>query len=170
MLGKIITCSRLTVVSAFAISAVLVSPMTANAATPYEYELEAGVGCPFPLRVQSDGSGKDTRVWEDSEGDVVRTITAGKGSRLTFTNLDTEEMLSLKPNGAAQVEEEFHPDGSYTVRLMGHTVVSLFPSDVPAGPSTTLHIGRVVIEIDADGVWRRTSVSGRQIDICEALS
>jgi len=30
---------------------------------------------------------------------------------------------------------------------IGHNVLILFPSDVPAGPSTTLYVGRVVFTV-----------------------
>ena len=45
----------------------------------------------------------------------------------------------------------------------------LFPTDVPAGPSTTLHVGRVVYTIDTNGVFTVQRVSGTSTDICAAL-
>ena len=52
----------------------------------------------------------------------------------------------------------------------GHNVLILFPSDVPAGPSTTLYVGRVVYTIGTDGVFTLVSTRGTATDICAALS
>jgi hypothetical protein len=41
---------------------------------------------------------------------------------------------------------------------------------VPAGPTTTLVVGRVVFTIGADGVFTLVSTSGTTTDICAALS
>jgi len=41
--------------------------------------------------------------------------------------------------------------------------------DVPAGPSTTLYVGRVVFTVDTSGVFTLQSVSGKSTDICAAL-
>ena len=60
--------------------------------------------------------------------------------------------------------------GSQTVTLTGNNVLIMFPSDVPAGPSTTLYVGRVVYTVDAGGVFTLVSTSGRATDLCAALS
>ena len=52
----------------------------------------------------------------------------------------------------------------------GHNVLILFPTDVPAGPSTTLYVGRVVFTVDSDGVFAVTDTNGTSTDICVALS
>jgi hypothetical protein len=41
---------------------------------------------------------------------------------------------------------------------------------VPAGPSTTLYVGRVVYTVDADAVFTLQSTSGRETDICATLT
>jgi hypothetical protein len=48
-------------------------------------------------------------------------------------------------------------------------VLILFPTDVPAGPSTTLYVGRVVFTVVGD-VFTLRSTSGTATDICAALS
>ncbi len=45
----------------------------------------------------------------------------------------------------------------------------MFPTDIPAGPSTKLYIGRLDFSIDAGGTWTMLSRSGTQFDICAAL-
>jgi hypothetical protein len=64
----------------------------------------------------------------------------------------------------------FNADGSQTVTVTGHNVLILFPTDVPAGPSTTLYVGRVVCTIGVDQVFTLKSTSGKATDICAALS
>jgi hypothetical protein len=134
-------------------------------------DFEPGMACPgFGVRVViQDIPPTVMREFRDKNGNVVRILTAGKGNELTFINLLTNEELFLKANGAVS-HVVLHADGTRTETLTGHTVTILFPTDVPAGPSTTLHVGRVVTTIDANGVFTVQSVSGRSIDICAELS
>lgn len=46
----------------------------------------------------------------------------------------------------------------------------LFPTDVPAGPSTTLFTGQVAYTIAPTGIWTLTKVAGTTVDICAELS
>ena len=57
-----------------------------------------------------------------------------------------------------------------TVTDTGHTVLIFLPSDVPAGPSTTLYLGRVVYTVDKDDKATLQEVHGKTTDICAALS
>jgi hypothetical protein len=140
----------------------------------YSYDAPAGLFCEFPLRYEgwctrSDcSSSQVSKEFFDRNGVRVRALAAGKGDALRFTNLDTGESLWLKPNGAVN-HTTFNADGTSTVTLTGHFVVILFSTDVPAGPSTTLYVGQVVISIHQDGVWELLSTSGRSTDICAAL-
>ncbi|PYO54079.1 MAG: hypothetical protein DMD83_23040 [Candidatus Rokuibacteriota bacterium] len=109
------------------------------------------------------------REFLDENGNVVRTLTTGTGSALTFTNLDTNATLSLRSNGAV-TNVTNNPDGSQTVVTMGHNILILFPTDVPAGPTTTLYVGRLVFTIDSSGTFTLQQHSGKAIDICAALS
>jgi hypothetical protein len=138
---------------------------------PQVIDLPAGVACAgFDLRVViQDIPPTVIREFRDKNGNVVRILTAGKGGELTFINLLTNEELSPRANGGVS-HLVLHPDGTRTETLTGHTVTILFPADVPAGPSTTLHVGRVVINIDENGVFTVQTVSGRSIDICAELS
>jgi hypothetical protein len=64
----------------------------------------------------------------------------------------------------------FDPDGSSTWRTTGHNVLILFPSDIPAGPSTTLTVGQVVFTVGVDQIFTVLKVGGASTDICAALS
>jgi hypothetical protein len=62
-------------------------------------------------------------------------------------------------------------DGIATVTATGQTGVIMFPTDVPAGPSTTVYRGRVVFTIDlSTGVFTIISSTGTRTDVCAALS
>ena len=84
-------------------------------------------------------------------------------------NVDTGASLSLRPNGSV-AHVTLHADGSSTWVITGHNVLILFPTDSPPGPSTTLHVGRVVFTSDANANFTVVSVSGRSTDLCAALS
>lgn len=98
-----------------------------------------------------------------------RTVAAGTGSTLVFTNLSTGKSLTLKSNGAPQ-QTTINGDGTQTVTAEGHNVVILFPTDSPAGPSTTLIVGRLVYDVDSAGNSTVESVSGTTTDVCARLA
>lgn len=134
-------------------------------------DLPAGLACAgFDLRVEIwNNPNRVFKEFRDKDGNVVRILTAGKGNTLSFTNRSTNKKLSLKPNGSVE-HVAFGLDGSQTWSVTGHNVLILFPTDVPAGPSTTLYVGRVVFTVDTNAVFTLQSVSGRSTDICAALT
>jgi hypothetical protein len=133
-------------------------------------DFDAGVACEFALSVEiAENQNRVSRKFTDKNGNVVRILSAGKGNALTFINTGTTEELSLKPNGSVE-HIVINADGTETHTLTGHNVLILFPTDVPAGPSTTLYVGRVVFTVDiATGVFTLQSVSGISTDICAEL-
>ncbi|MDQ1631417.1 MAG: hypothetical protein QOC80_1389 [Frankiaceae bacterium] len=98
-----------------------------------------------------------------------RTISAGTGRSLTFTNLLTNKSLTLPSNGSVE-QVTTNPDGTTTHSIEGHTILILFPTDTPAGPSTTLIVGRAVFTADKFSTFTVKSISGRTVDICAALA
>ena len=61
--------------------------------------------------------------------------------------------------------------GSARLTLTVHNVLIYVPTDIPAGPSTTLVVGREDIAVDlATFQFRRLSRTGHTTDICAALS
>lgn len=139
-------------------------------AQTHDIELPAGLACPdFGVGIDISGAAPVVREFRDRDGDLVKTIAAGRGQTLTFTNLESGRTVSLKSNGAVNITRP-GPAGSRTVSSMGHNVLILFPSDVPAGPSTTLYVGRVVYTVDATETFTLRSTSGRSVDICAALA
>jgi hypothetical protein len=159
--------TRLACATGIAITAVTAG-VTSSAAAQ-SIVLPAGVACTFELGIDIVGGNQVFREFRDENGNVVRTLSAGKGSALTFTNLDTGATLSLQPNGSVS-QVRINPDGSQIWTTTGHNVLILFPSDVPAGPSTTLTVGLTVFTVDSSGVFTVQQISGVSTDICAALS
>jgi hypothetical protein len=154
------------------IAGTLVAPLVlANAALAADFAVDfpAGVACVFEMRVDGTGGNQVYREFHDRDGNLVRLLFAGTGSALNFTNLSTGAALSLKGNGAVS-HIALNPDGSATQVTTGHNVIILFPTDDPAGPSTTLYVGRVVTSIDSAGNYTLLKASGNSVDICAALS
>jgi hypothetical protein len=166
------TTRRLGVAAA---AAALVGAAAATAAqaepTPGPMVFPAGQACAgFDLQIEGTGGNSRTREFTDESGNLVRTLTTGTGPALTFTNLASGATYSTPSNGSV-TKVQYNSDFSTTLTLTGHNILILFPSDDPAGPSTTLQVGRVVVQVSADtGAFTVTSVGGRSVDICAALS
>lgn len=133
--------------------------------------LPAGLAClNFDLTINIDVNDKRVyREFTDKDGLTVRIIDAGKGNDLEFVNDATGATFALQGNGSVS-HTTVNPDGTSTVSAEGHNVIILFPTDVPPGPTTTQYVGRVVYEVDTDGVFTLQEVRGRTVDICAALS
>jgi len=156
------------------VAAVLGSGSPATAADPPDQiiDLPAGIACDdFDLRVEIRGGTQVFKAFTDKNGNVVRMLSAGKGSALLFINLSTDATFAVQPNGSV-THTTVNPDGSTTVADTGHNVVILFPTDVPPGPSTTQYVGRLVYTVSPppDAVFTVQSFSGQTTDICAALS
>src|SRR5215510_10744361 len=152
------------------IAVALVSGSPATAADPdFTLVFPAGTACNFDLQIDGSGGNSHVKEFTDKNGNVVRSIQAGTGFALRFTNLATGNAASTKSNGAVS-HTTFNSDGSSTQTLTGHNLLILFPTDNPPGPSTTLIVGRVVFTVDVNGVFNVQEVSGNTTDICGALS
>jgi hypothetical protein len=154
----------------FVLAGVLGSGSPATADADVTFVLPDGTACAgFDLQVEIWGGNQVFKQFEDKNGNIVRYLSAGKGSRLLFTNLDTDATFLVKPNGSV-THITVNIDESQTWSTTGHNVLILYPTDVPAGPSTTAYVGRVVYTVGTDGVFTLQEVSGRATDICAALS
>ena len=159
--------------AALAVAAVLAvgTSVPVSAAAPdFSIVLPAGVACAaFDLGVEGTGDKRIMREFTDRNGNLVRLLAAGKGFTLTFTNLSTGTSLTLPSSGSVQ-RTTINSDGTSTVVSTGHNVLILFETDIPAGPSTTLYVGRLVYTVDASGVFTLQSTSGRTTDLCALLA
>lgn len=160
----------------------LLAALTLTAAQPASADapliLPLGQGCPgFNLGLEATGGNLHTKDFTDKNGNVVRSITAGKGVVLTFTNYGTNpdnpvagKSVAIKTGGSV-MHTTTNPDGTLTVTGTGHNGLILFPTDVPAGPTTTVYVGRIVYTVDpATGVFTLLSTSGNARDICAELA
>ena len=140
--------------------------------------LPTGLGCPdFNLGIEATGGKLHTKDFFDKNGVPVRRLTAGKGVLLTYTNFGPNpgdpiagQSIKIKTGGSVS-STRINPDGSWTVTATGHNGLVLFPSDVPAGPSTTHYIGRIVYHVvPMSGVFTLLQESNNQRDVCAELS
>jgi hypothetical protein len=156
---------------AFCASAVLVGALgLPSVAAAQDSVFPMGVACKdFDLGLSIRGGNQVYREFLDRNGNVVRKLSAGRGNVQTFTNMATGEELTLKTSGSVE-HTTYNPDGTRTVTATGHNLVIFFPTDVPAGPATTLYIGKLVYLADAQETFVKLSTSGQQVDICAALS
>jgi hypothetical protein len=146
------------------------SSSVAIAETPPDrvMDFDAGMVCEFPLRVEIWNE-KDFKEFKDKNG-FVRSLSAGSGTTLRLTNIEFGRTLTLKPKGYAQHITTNKLDGSFVQTNTGHTVLFLFPTDIPAGPSTTLYVGKVTFTSDAAYNFTVTETSGTKTDLCAALN
>lgn len=135
----------------------------------WEFTFDPEYVCDFALLVEGwDGKHRTTKEFTDKNG-IVRSISAGVGSALRFTNVGTGQTFSTKSNGAVS-KITYNLDGSTTYNSFGHNVWFFFPADNPPGPSTTLYIGKVVVVNDAYGISTLLEENGKKIDICAEVS
>jgi hypothetical protein len=139
------------------------------AAAPPPLIFDPGIACDFGLEVDFSGGHRVERVFTDKNGNPIRFLSAGAGFLETFTNLDTGAAVTF-PTGGSVSQLKVNPDGTQIFVGTGFNVIVLFPTDVPAGPSTILYQGRFVATIDSTGVATVQQVTGTQTDICAALS
>ena len=142
----------------------------ADAAPDRTETYAAGQACSFALQIDITGTPQvDKKTFEGHDGSV-RILSAGTGSDLVFTNLATGKTFALSGNGAV-TWTRIDASGSARLTLMGHNILIYFPTDTPAGPSTTLVVGREDVAVDlATFEFTRLSRTGATTDICAALS
>ena len=140
--------------------------------------LPVGLGCPdFNLGIDTTGGKLVERKFYDADGNEVRILTVYKGVNVTWTNYGTDpdnpvagESVTVKTAGSV-TKQVNNPDGTQTWTQTGHNGLVLFPTDVPAGPTTTQYIGRIVFNIDpATGIFTLVSTTGQERDICAELA
>ena len=161
-------CAVLAAVAMLAANPGISSAQPPTSPVPTSYELPAGLGCSFALKIEQTGGNLIYKEFLDRNGEKRRIFQAGRGYDLVFTNLETGKTLTLPTPGSVS-STRINADGTQTVSATGHNVIVLFPTDVPAGPSTVLYIGRLVYTVDGAGTFVIQSFSGRTRDICAEL-
>jgi hypothetical protein len=161
---------RVAAVTALAAAALVGGSLSAYAVDDFDLFFEAGNACSFDVGVNLAGGNQHTKTFVDDKGNPVRTITAGTGTAVTLTNAETGETLQFRSNGAV-TKTVLNTDGTQTVTSTGHLILILFPTDVPAGPTTTLIAGRIVYNVEpSTGVFTVAGTTGKTTDLCVLLS
>jgi hypothetical protein len=152
-----------------AVASASVLGMAVEPAASAEPDFPAGIACTFPLDLDAVDS-RTVHEFTDANGNDVQLIT-GLAGPTTFTNTDTGASLTLPARGAVWKLVTTPDERTTTFTATGHFVLILFPTDVPAGPSTTYYVGRVVFTIDnLTGVFTLQETRGTATDLCAALS
>jgi hypothetical protein len=158
-------------VATAALAAPLIAP-TAHAASEWEDfgpPDAAGVACQdFPVQIQIRGVGKEPRELPTRDGSL-RVQVAGKDADYRFVNA-AEPTKSYTLTRSAYRMSQTTAGGSYVLTINGTGWLVLFPSDIPAGPSTTVFSGNLVIKERPGGVYEVTKFTGRKIDVCAAIA
>ena len=129
---------------------------------------DAGLACQFALTLEGWEGRLNTRVFTDNDGNQ-NTVLTGKGHDFRFTNALTGRTAFQKSQGVRQ-QITTYPDGSLKYTTSGALLLIMFPTDIPAGPSTTYYNGHTVLSITADGVGTLEPPRGHSRDICAELS
>ena len=160
---------RMSLAAAVASTAALAASADAAVAAPFHLDFPAGMACRSGWRWTASAATSESTAHSKARRETGTDPFGGRGFQLTFTNLSSNSTFALPANGAV-MKTVINADGSETVTTTGHNVLILFPSDLPAGPSTTLYVGRVVYTVDTNGVFTLVKTSGTNTDICAALS
>lgn len=129
----------------------------------------AGELCEFAMRTVSGGGIFVEKESIDKDGNTVFT-QRGVTNTFEITNRENGRTFTLRGKGFS-LKAVTTPDGTVTIYGSGHFLYQLFPTDVPAGPSWLLFIGRVVITEAGDPVVATVQeTKGRTIDLCALVS
>jgi hypothetical protein len=134
----------------------------------HDIVLPAGIGCDFELALDNIEGPPLRREFTDRNGNKVR-VFAGKSGAVIYTNTETGESVSFQSRGT-RLRETTDATGTLLLEYSGHVGLVLFPTDEPAGPSTTQISGRLVLTVESSGVTTVQKVQGQQIDICARLA
>ncbi|QDG87566.1 hypothetical protein [Pseudarthrobacter sp. NIBRBAC000502770] len=170
------TMMRTLVPATLAAAAIVIPVPAATADVPPDVILDPGLGCPgFALGLSRSDGNLVVKKFFDKNGNQVRLLEAGKGTLNTYTNYGPDPVnpvagksISVRTDGSV-TSTEFNPDGTITVTATGHNGLIMFPTDVPAGPTTTQYTGKIVYTIDTMGTFKLVSTTGRALDVCDAL-
>jgi hypothetical protein len=158
---------RLATATALALAAMIVAAQPASA-QGHDIVLPAGIGCDFELALDNIEGPPLRREFTDRNGNKVR-VFAGKSGAVIYTNTETGESVSFQSRGT-RLRETTDATGTLLLEYSGHVGLVLFPTDEPAGPSTTQISGRLVLTVESSGVTTVQKVQGQQIDICARLA
>jgi hypothetical protein len=152
-------------------SAAMIAAAQPASAQDHDIVIPEGEACAdFALGIDNPEFPPLRREFIDRNGNPVR-LFAGQSGAIIYTNLETGESLSFNARGTRLLETTDPTTGLQTLEFSGQVGLVLFPTDVPAGPSTTQISGRLVVTFDpATGFTEVQTLEGSQIDICAELA
>ncbi len=129
---------------------------------------DAGLACHFPLTLEQWDNKTHTREFTDTHGNM-HSVSTGKGHDFRLTNNTNGKSTTQKSQGFEQ-HIVTYPNGSQKYTTNGALLLIMFPTDIPAGPSTTYYNGHTELFIAADGVGTLEPTHAHARDICAELS
>lgn len=168
--------ARTALASVAAATVVLGAAAPAAAAEPeHAAVLDRGIACAdFAVGLDFIGGKRNVREFTDANGDVVGVLVTGAAEAVVVTNMTTGESVTA-PSRGANTRVTVTGEGTSDVVHTGNLLLILFPTDDPAGPSTTLIQGRTVFTVapdpfpDSDLITVQ-SITGKTTDLCAALA
>jgi hypothetical protein len=130
------------------------APMRSATARSQTYTPEIGKACTFPLTntiVEQQPIFK--KIFPDKKGNPIRYLFAGKTTSNTFINEQTGAGIRFEPNVGSITRGFVNDDGTITFVATGLKTIACYPTDVPAGPSTTVYMGEVVYPVRANKAY-----------------
>lgn len=159
---------RRTAAATILASAVMIAAAQPASAQGHDLVIPAGIGCDFELGLDNIEGPPLRRTFTDRNGNDV-SLFAGKSGAIIYTNTETGESVSFQSRGT-----RLRTTTTATQTILeysGNVGLVQFPTDVPAGPSTTQISGSLVLTVDlGTGVGTVQKVTGKQIDICAELA
>jgi hypothetical protein len=141
----------------------LFTPSAATGAPPVDVDLaetfKAGDACEFPIMVATFGKSGQIALPNNPKYPFISTSPT---LRVTVTNLETDETVTVNATGTFRVTAEG------TIEAGGHNFLYGVP-EVGAGALATT--GPIVVELDKKGEIASINLSGAQVrDICAELA
>ena len=129
---------------------------------------DAGMVCQFPATWEGWAGKTNTREYTDADGNQHFVVT-GKGHDFRITN-PTNGKVAFQMSQGVRQHIVVYTDGSLKYTTDGALMLGMFPTDIPAGPTTTYYNGHTVLTIRADGVGTLEVATGHTRDICAELN
>jgi hypothetical protein len=151
--------------------ALLSAGNSATAELPPSFTLKfaPGIACDFELQVEGWGGNRRMAEYKDEKGNRVRLLEAGPGTALRFTNIANNQTFSTDSTGALS-QIRYNLNGSFTETDTGQSLLILYPTAQPTGPSTRLISGSIVFTVDSRGIFYLQEIKGKTTNICAAFS
>jgi hypothetical protein len=163
MFRKMMFLSTVVVVLAAAAPVLAVEPE--RRINPSQDDVVINDQCDFPVLGHVEGP-EIIMTFFDAAGDPVKQIVAYPGHRITLTNVNTGTSLTVLGTGSSQIQVE--PDGSASLRSMGHG--PFFPNPLTGEPGIWYLSGQGESTLDPLGNPTSATLHGRLVNLCDRLA